>query len=126
VTPPPLVEKAPGVPRAFSDAIARAIAKDRVDRPATAGELATELREALANAPQLPVDRTIPDIPRVEGSSSHTHGIPGAVSTKSDINAPTIITVDSPLTSPQGPAPPPPAKAKPVTAEEAAKRGGEC
>ena len=120
VTPPPLVEKAPGVPLAFSDAIARAIAKDRVDRPATAGELATELREALANAPQLPVDRTVPDIPYVESSSSHTHGISGAVSTKSDVNAPTIITVDSPPTSPQHP-PATPAKAEPVKVQEAAK-----
>jgi len=120
VTPPPLVEKAPGVPRAFSDAIARAIAKDRVDRPATAGELATELREALANAPQLPVDRTVPDIPYVESSSSDTHGISGAVSTKSDVNAPTIITVDSPPTSPQRPAATP-AKAGPIAAQEAAK-----
>src|SRR5712691_581985 len=120
VTPPPLVEKAPGVPRAFSDAIARAIAKDRVDRPATAGELATELREALANAPQLPVDRTVPDIPYVESSSSHTHGISGAVSTKSDVNAPTIITVDSPATSPQRPAATP-AIAEPIAAQEAAK-----
>jgi len=120
VTPPPLVEKAPGVPRAFSDAIARAIAKDRVDRPATAGELATELREALANAPQLPVDRTVPDIPYVESSSSYTHGISGAVSTKSDVNAPTIITVDSPPTSPQRPSATP-AKAGPIAAQEAAK-----
>jgi len=120
VTPPPLVEKAPGVPRAFSDAIARAIAKDRVDRPATAGELATELREALANAPQLPVDRTVPDIPYVESSSSHTHGISAAVSTKSDVNAPTIITVESPPTSPQRPAGTP-AKAGPIAAPEAAK-----
>jgi len=120
VMPPPLVEKAPGVPLAFSDAIARAIAKDRVDRPATAGELATELREALANAPHLPVDRTVPDIPYVESSSSQTHGIAGAVSTKSDVNAPTIITVDSPPTSPQRPAATP-AKAGPIAAQEAAK-----
>ncbi|HXL82359.1 MAG TPA: serine/threonine-protein kinase [Pyrinomonadaceae bacterium] len=121
VTPPPLVEKAPGVPRPFSDAIARAIAKDRVDRPATSGELANELREALANAPQLPVDRTVPDIPHVESSSSHTHGIRGAVSTKSDVNAPTIITLDSPATSPQRPAATP-AIAEPIAAQEAAKR----
>lgn len=125
VTPPPLSEKAPGVPRAFSDAIARAIAKDRVDRPATAGELAAELRAALANAPQLPVDRTVPDIPHVEGSTSHTHGIPGAVSTKSDVNAATIVTVDSPPTSPPSPPRPAaaPAKAEPVVAPQAAQRG---
>jgi serine/threonine protein kinase len=121
VTPPPLVEKAPGVPRAFSDAIARAIAKDRVDRPATAGALAAELREALANAPQVPVDRTIPDIPHLESSSSNTHGIPGAISTKSDVNAPTIITVDAPPTSPQSPAAAP-AKGAPVVAQQPVQR----
>jgi serine/threonine-protein kinase len=123
VTPPPLIEKAPGVPRAFSDAIARAIAKDRVDRPATAGELAAELRAALANAaPQLPRDRTSPDIPHVEGSTSHTHGIPGAVSTKSDVNAATIVTVDSPPTSPQRP-PAEFAKAEAGVAPQPAQRG---
>jgi serine/threonine protein kinase len=120
VTPPPLFEKAPGVPRAFSDAIGRAIAKDRVDRPATAGDLAAELRAALANAPQQRVDRTVPDIPHVEGSTSHTYGIPGAASTKSDTNAATIVTVDSPPTSPQLPAA---AKAEPIVIPEPARRG---
>ena len=119
MTPPPLFEKAPGVPRAFSDAIARAIAKDRVDRPATAGELAAELRKALANAPRVPVDRTVPDLPHVESSGSPTHGIPGAVSTKSDVNAPTIITIDAPPTSPQRQAAAP-AKAAPVVARQPA------
>ncbi|HBB86990.1 MAG TPA: hypothetical protein DC047_05190 [Blastocatellia bacterium] len=122
VTPPPLVEKAPGVPLAFSDAIARAIAKDRVDRQATAGELAAELRAALANAPQLSVDRTIADIPHVEGSTSHTHGIPGAVSTKSDVNAATIVTVDAIPTSAQRPAAAP-GNAGPIMVPQPAKRG---
>ncbi len=104
VTPPPLIEKAPDVPLAFSDAIARAISKDRVDRPSTAGELAAELREALANEPRVPIDRTLPDIPHVESSTSHTHGNPDAVNTNSDVNAPTIITIDAPQTTPQRPA----------------------
>jgi serine/threonine protein kinase len=119
VVPPPLVEQASGVPRAFSDAIARAIAKDRVDRPATAGELAAELRAALANAPQVPVDRTAPDLPHVESSSSSTHGA-GAVNTKSDLNAPTIVTVDSPPTSPRRP-PATPAAAQPFVGQEPAR-----
>ncbi len=118
VTPPPLVEKAPNVPRAFSDAIARAIAKDRVDRPATAGELAYELREALVNAPQLPGDRTIPDIPHGESSTSHTQGIPGAVRTKSDVNAATIVTVDAPPTSGQRPVAASAKAAAPVVGQE--------
>lgn len=116
VMPTPLIEKAPGVPLAFSDAIAHAIAKDRVDRPATAGELAAELRAALANAPQVPVDRTVQVIPHVESSSSPTHGIRDAVDT-SDLNAPTIVTVDSPPTSPQGPAAAP-AERTPVAAQD--------
>jgi serine/threonine-protein kinase len=124
VTPPPLIEKAPGVPRAFSDAIARAIAKDRADRPATAGQLAGELRAALANAPQVPVDRTVPTVPHVEGSSSQTQGNPGAVSTKSDVNAATIVTVDAPPTSPQRPAVAP-AIAEPVMAYQPARAGAE-
>ena len=46
-TPRPLHEVAPEVPVAFSHAVARAMAKDRNDRPATVGELADELRTAL-------------------------------------------------------------------------------
>ncbi|HEY0430570.1 MAG TPA: serine/threonine-protein kinase, partial [Pyrinomonadaceae bacterium] len=45
VTPPPLSEKIPDVPRAFSDAIARAISKDRNDRQTTAGEFSAQLRD---------------------------------------------------------------------------------
>jgi hypothetical protein len=46
-TPPLLHEIDPGVPENFSRAIARSIAKDRGQRQATAGELATELQSAL-------------------------------------------------------------------------------
>jgi hypothetical protein len=47
VTPPPLHEVVQGVPRAFSDAIARATAKDRGDRQGTANQFAAELRAAV-------------------------------------------------------------------------------
>jgi eukaryotic-like serine/threonine-protein kinase len=47
LTPPPLHEIDAGVPEAFSRAIARAIAKDRGLRQATASELESELRSAL-------------------------------------------------------------------------------
>jgi len=47
-TPPPLRELEPSVPQAFSDAVARAIAKDRSGRQSTAGELEKELAGALA------------------------------------------------------------------------------
>jgi hypothetical protein len=47
VTPPPLGGSAPDVPQEFSHAVARALAKDRGDRPQTAGEFVDELRAAL-------------------------------------------------------------------------------
>jgi serine/threonine protein kinase len=48
LTPPPLHELDPSVSQAFSDAVARAIAKDRSGRQSTAGELEQELVAALA------------------------------------------------------------------------------
>ena len=112
VTPPPLCEKIPDVPRAFSEAIDRAIAKDRSDRQATAGELAAQLRAGLGEATgQAPSVRTFPDIPHAEDSVAHTQGSPGGLTTKSDVNAATIVTVDAvPTTPPSVPRPvtPPP------------------
>ena len=67
--PPALSEAVPGVSPAFSEVIDRAIAKDRVDRQTTAGQLAEELRAALrAPIPALE-DRTLHAIPRAEDSS---------------------------------------------------------
>ena len=107
VTPPPLCEKVPDVPRAFSEAIDRAIAKDRGDRQATAGELTAQLRAGLGDTSgQTPSVRTFPDIPRAEDSHSHTQGSPSGLTTKSDVNAATIVTVDAvPTTPPSVPAP---------------------
>lgn len=100
VTPPPLIEKVPDVPRGFSDAIDRAIAKDRGDRQATAGELAEQLRAGLAGSQaQTPSGRTFPDIPHAESSYSHTQESAGGM-TKSDVNAATILTVEAAPTSP--------------------------
>ena len=50
ITPPTLHEVDASVPEEFSHAIARAIAKDRSHRQATAGDLENELRSALATA----------------------------------------------------------------------------
>src|SRR6185503_6085480 len=64
VSPPPLSEKVPDVPRAFSDAISRAISKDRNDRQATAGELAEQLRAGLSDTTgRVPSGKIFPDIP---------------------------------------------------------------
>ncbi|HWS88801.1 MAG TPA: protein kinase [Pyrinomonadaceae bacterium] len=52
VTPPPLGGAGAGVPEEFSLAVARAMAKDRADRPQTAGEFIEELRAALGLPPR--------------------------------------------------------------------------
>jgi serine/threonine protein kinase len=95
VMPQPLHEVVPGVSRFFSEVIARATAKDRGDRQATAGELATALKEAISLDTTNQLSRTLPDLPRVEASRAHTSEIPKASQTESDVIAPTIITVDS-------------------------------
>ena len=51
VSPPPLNEQVPGVSRAVSDVIDRAISKDRDDRQTSAGELGAQLRAALLETP---------------------------------------------------------------------------
>lgn len=103
VSPPPLCEKVPDVPRAFSEAIDRAISKDRDDRQATAGDLAIQLRAGLGDMSNFaPVGRTVPDLPRHESGSAPTHVAPGGLNTKSDVNAATIVTVDAVQTTPPG------------------------
>ena len=105
----PLYEVAPGVPRGFSDALERAIAKDRGDRQSTASELADELRVGLTTAAQ-------PAAGPVLGLAE-TVTLKKDVDTKSDVNAPTVLTIDSPPTSP--PSPPPASTAAPTVVERA-------
>jgi serine/threonine protein kinase len=120
VSPPSLCEKFPDVPRAFSQAIDRAISKDRGDRQATAGELAQQLRAGLGDATDYaPAGRTIPDMPYPENSSAETQGASGPINTKSDVNAATIVTVDAVPTS-RPSTPPQPAKVPPAARAGAA------
>jgi serine/threonine protein kinase len=99
VIPPPVYESVPGVPKAFGDAITQATAKDRGDRFATASDFAIRLRAAASGASAIGFDRTVPDIPRGLESEAHTSGV-SQTGTKSDVNAPTILTLDSPVTAP--------------------------
>jgi len=90
--PRPLVEVIPDVPRGFSDAIERATAKDRGDRQPTAGTLASELRAGLSTPSGPAVGAPSPELTEtVVGDSRETNA---------DVNAPTILTVDAPSTSP--------------------------
>lgn len=90
--PRPLHEVVPDVPRGFSDAIERATAKDRGDRQPTANALANELRAGL-ETPATPTAGQSPEL-------TETVAIERGVQTNSDVNAPTIITLDAVPTSP--------------------------
>src|SRR3569832_640082 len=91
--PQPRGEVVPDVPRGFSDAIERATAKDRGDRQATAGALAQELRAGLATPSGSPVGVSASPLPETVVVDTRE--------TSSDVNAPTILTVDAAPTSPQ-------------------------
>ena len=101
VVPPPVYQTVPNVSKAFGDAITQATAKDRGDRFATASDFAAHLRTAVTSTDSaIGLDRTQPDLPHVLHSESHTaaHATPSA--TNADVDAPTILTLDSPITSP--------------------------
>src|SRR5918994_818000 len=85
--PKPLHEVVPDVPRAFSDAIERATAKDRADRQASAAMLASELRAALESAPAPKDGGQTPSL-------METVAISRDEGTQSDVNAPTMITME--------------------------------
>jgi serine/threonine-protein kinase len=134
VTPKPLHEVLPGVPEAFSRAIARAMAKDRGDRQATAAELDAELRAALG-LPQIDISATFgttgshmqstgasPGGATGTGTAigiSNTQGqltrdIPEGRNTNADINAATVLTLDQQQQASAGTVPLPPS-APPAT-----------
>jgi len=96
-TPRPLHEIVADVPRGFSDAIVRATAKDRDDRQATTRVLADELRAGLDTP-----SRSTGPISDPATVLGETVAIPRGVQTNSDVNAPTILTVDPAPTSPAG------------------------
>jgi len=98
-TPKPLYQVVADVPRGFSAAIERATAKDRGDRQSTAQQFADELRAGLST----PIDPRTGEVPP---DLAETMTL-GKVETKSDVNAPTVITIDSAPTSPSAPSAPP-------------------
>jgi hypothetical protein len=101
VSPPPLNETVSGVSKAFSDVINRAISKDRADRQSTAGELAAQLRSALLETPETGSVEKVSTDPDLLGA--YTLRIDGAAETRSDVDAPTIITMDPvPTSGPRG------------------------
>lgn len=85
--PRPISEVVPDVPSAFSEAITKATAKDRGDRQSTARELEAELRASLESDLAVRARMQPPLV-------ADTIAIDGATETNSDVNAPTIITLD--------------------------------
>src|SRR5215208_6871370 len=83
--PRPLHEVVADVPRGFSDAIERATAKDRGDRQPTANALSNELRAGLA---------TSPGAGGQSADLAETMALKKELETNSDVNAPTILTLD--------------------------------
>ena len=91
ITPPSLHEIIPGVSEDFSRVIARAIAKDRSQRQATAGELEQELISALS-AEGLSPNATLVDLggaPAVSGGLS-----PGGVTSPHQTAATMVTGID--------------------------------
>jgi len=84
-SPRPLHEVVADVPRGFSDAIERATAKDRGDRQPTASALSNELRAGLA---------TSPGAGGQSADLAETMALKKELETNSDVNAPTILTLD--------------------------------
>jgi serine/threonine protein kinase len=95
-TPRPLHEVVPDVPRRFSDALVRAIAKDRGDRQSTAKEFCSELRVGLGSPT---ADFQAGNSGTQAGSLAETMAVPGGLETNSAVNAPTIITLNPAATA---------------------------
>ena len=96
VTPRHLSDVVPDVPRGFGDVIARAMAKDRRDRQATAGELAAELKAVLVAAGDGPSNFVPSGTVSAESrAQAPTVAIGIAAVTASDNNAATVIGMEA-------------------------------
>jgi hypothetical protein len=111
VIPTPLHEVVADVPSGFSDAIARATAKDRSDRQSTAGELSTQLRSTLETSQGR---QGFIEPSRGDAVVAQTLDIGSGRGTSSDVDAPTIITVDASAGVGQNTAPSIPVIEKPL------------
>jgi serine/threonine protein kinase len=86
VKPSSLSEVVKSVPQGFSDALARSIAKDRSERQETTGQLASELKAALAAAGVAPSMRLSSASPAVSAVAESRGALTGAERT-----APTVV-----------------------------------
>jgi serine/threonine-protein kinase len=92
VTPPPLHTIAPNVSELFSGAVARAMAKDRSERQATAGDLEAELKAALSAAGASP--SLLSETLFVPSEAASTSAQSRGVITAAERTAPTMVESD--------------------------------
>jgi serine/threonine-protein kinase len=96
ITPPTLHEVDASVPESFSRAIARAIAKDRSHRQATAGELENELRSALTDSGITPSKSYVPASQSESGISDFDPNAPKGPLTAAERTAATVVGESTP------------------------------
>jgi Serine/threonine protein kinase len=87
--PRPLEQFDASIPAGWSRAVLRAMAKDRSERQATAGEFARELKQSLGGAEE-PVKTSRADAPTLAGTLNETN-ISGRVATPQHLAAPTVL-----------------------------------
>jgi serine/threonine protein kinase len=87
--PRPLEEFDASIPAGWSRAVLRAIAKDRSERQATAGEFARELKQSLSGAEESPKSSRA-DAPTLAGTLNETN-VSGRGATPQHLAAPTVL-----------------------------------
>ena len=92
ITPDPLQKLVPGVSEAFSNAVARAMAKDRSQRQATAGELENELKDALSAEGLSASPSLLSETMFVPSPSSASDALQRGVVTAAERTAPTMLS----------------------------------
>ncbi len=120
VAPRPLTEVVPGVSNEFSKVIARGMAKDRADRPNTAGQFAAELKAVLGDSENGSHQSARLANLGTSQAAADTIATGPVPKTNSDVDAPTVITMDEVAVEPLKPQPPKPAVSVGAALESAA------
>jgi eukaryotic-like serine/threonine-protein kinase len=106
ITTEPLPKIVPGVSEAFANAVARAMAKDRSDRQATAAQLETELKDALAAEGISPSPSLLSETMFAPSVAPGPDAPPRGVVTAAERTAPTMLS-EAAATDARVPAPSP-------------------
>jgi serine/threonine-protein kinase len=99
--PPRLSEREPQLPRALDDIVARALAKEASDRPASAGALMADVEEALGGRPLRAIRQPTPIVSGAQRESSERIEIlkPEAATEKLRADEPTATLEEEPTST---------------------------